>query len=48
MDGTATLNPAFDITPHDLVTAIVTECGVAREPYSESLVNMLTPVGAAT
>jgi methylthioribose-1-phosphate isomerase len=48
MDGTATLNPAFDITPHDLVTAIVSERGVAREPYSESLVNMLTPVGAAT
>jgi methylthioribose-1-phosphate isomerase len=30
-------NPAFDLTPADLVTAIVTEHGVARPPYAESL-----------
>ena len=30
-------NPAFDVTPADLVTAIVTEHGVARPPYRESL-----------
>jgi len=30
-------NPAFDVTPHDLVTAIITEHGVARSPYAESL-----------
>jgi methylthioribose-1-phosphate isomerase len=30
-------NPAFDITPHRLVTAIVTEVGVLRPPYEESL-----------
>jgi methylthioribose-1-phosphate isomerase len=30
-------NPAFDVTPADLVTAIVTEHGVQRAPYSESL-----------
>ncbi|MFW5869198.1 MAG: S-methyl-5-thioribose-1-phosphate isomerase, partial [Armatimonadota bacterium] len=29
--------PAFDVTPHDLVAAIVTEKGVARPPYRESL-----------
>lgn len=30
-------NPAFDVTPADLITAIVTERGVARPPYHESL-----------
>jgi methylthioribose-1-phosphate isomerase len=32
-----TYNPAFDVTPADLVTAIVTEKGVVRAPYTESL-----------
>jgi methylthioribose-1-phosphate isomerase len=35
--GVATFNPAFDVTPHELVTAIITERGVAFPPYSESL-----------
>jgi methylthioribose-1-phosphate isomerase len=35
--GTRAANPAFDVTPADLVTAIVTEAGVLRAPYSESL-----------
>ncbi len=30
-------HPAFDVTPHKYVTAIVTERGIAREPYTESL-----------
>jgi methylthioribose-1-phosphate isomerase len=30
-------NPAFDVTPAELVTAIVTEQGVHRPPYAESL-----------
>ncbi len=30
-------HPAFDVTPHRYVTAIVTERGIAREPYTESL-----------
>ena len=30
-------NPAFDVTPAALITAIVTEAGVHRAPYSESL-----------
>jgi methylthioribose-1-phosphate isomerase len=33
----AALNPAFDVTPADLITAIVTEEGVHRAPYSRSL-----------
>ena len=36
-DGTPVRNPAFDVTPSRYVTAIVTECGVARAPYEESL-----------
>jgi methylthioribose-1-phosphate isomerase len=30
-------NPAFDVTPAELITAIVTEAGVHRPPYQESL-----------
>jgi methylthioribose-1-phosphate isomerase len=36
-DGIGVNNPAFDVTPNDLVTAIITEKGVARFPYTESL-----------
>ena len=30
-------NPAFDVTPAKYVTAIITERGIARAPYGESL-----------
>ena len=30
-------NPAFDVTPAELISAIVTEAGVHRSPYAESL-----------
>lgn len=36
-DGVLVENPAFDVTPGKYVTAIVTERGIAREPYAESL-----------
>jgi methylthioribose-1-phosphate isomerase len=35
--GTAVENPAFDVTPARYVGAIITERGVARAPYEESL-----------
>jgi len=35
--GIKVVNPAFDVTPHDLVTAIITERGIARPPYWRSL-----------
>jgi len=35
--GTAVENPAFDVTPNRYVDAIVTERGVARAPFPESL-----------
>ncbi len=39
--GIQVSNPAFDITPHALVTAIITERGVARVPYKASLRRMV-------
>jgi methylthioribose-1-phosphate isomerase len=36
-DGVEVENPAFDVTPAKYVTAIVTEKGIARAPYEESL-----------
>ena len=36
-EGMPAANPAFDVTPGPLVTAIVTEEGVHRPPYGESL-----------
>jgi methylthioribose-1-phosphate isomerase len=33
-------NPAFDVTPAALVTAIVTEAGIHRPPYGESLAGL--------
>ncbi len=35
--GIKVFNPAFDVTPADLVSAIITERGVARAPYKDSL-----------
>jgi len=41
-EGIAVQNPAFDITPSRYVTAIITEKGVARPPYAESLRSLAT------
>jgi methylthioribose-1-phosphate isomerase len=35
-------NPAFDVTPADLVTAIITEHGFARPPLADSLAELLS------
>ncbi len=35
--GIRVANPAFDVTPHSYLTAIITEAGIARPPYNESL-----------
>lgn len=35
--GISVCNPAFDVTDHELITAIVTENGVARPPFDASL-----------
>lgn len=36
-EGVKVYNPAFDVTDNDLIAGIVTEFGVARAPYTESL-----------
>ncbi len=36
-DDAKVYNPAFDVTPNRLITGIITERGVARAPYTESL-----------
>lgn len=36
-DGIGVENPAFDVTPNRYVTAIITEKGIATEPYTHSL-----------
>jgi methylthioribose-1-phosphate isomerase len=36
-EGLQVHNPAFDVTPNELITAIITDKGVARAPYVESL-----------
>ncbi|GAB6877132.1 S-methyl-5-thioribose-1-phosphate isomerase [Thermaerobacter litoralis] len=36
-EGTPVFNPAFDVTPAELITAIVTDRGVLRPPYREAI-----------
>jgi len=36
-DGVMVENPAFDVTPHQYVSAIITERGIVREPYAQTL-----------
>jgi methylthioribose-1-phosphate isomerase len=40
-EGVSVFNPAFDVTPHEFVTAIITDFGVARPPYAESLPKLM-------
>jgi methylthioribose-1-phosphate isomerase len=39
-DGVDVQNPAFDVTPNELITAIITDKGIARAPYIDSLRNL--------
>jgi methylthioribose-1-phosphate isomerase len=39
--GTPAINPAFDVTPAEYITAIITEEGIAYPPYKESLAVMV-------
>jgi methylthioribose-1-phosphate isomerase len=36
-DGASVWNPAFDVTPHRFIAGIITERGIFRAPYTESL-----------
>ena len=46
-NGVKVENPAFDVTPNKYVTAIITERGVAKAPYTESLKELATAVVAS-
>jgi methylthioribose-1-phosphate isomerase len=41
-DGAQVRNPSFDVTPHKYITAIITERGVFKPPFVESLANART------
>jgi methylthioribose-1-phosphate isomerase len=38
--GSHVANPAFDVTPHRYISAIITECGITYKPYIERLANL--------
>ena len=40
-EGIEVSNPAFDVTPNELIAAIITDKGVARQPFTESLRRMV-------
>lgn len=42
--GAPVYNPAFDVTPCGQISAIITEKGLARNPYSESLPDLLAQI----
>lgn len=37
LEGVKVFNPSFDVTDQDLITAIITEYGIAKAPYDQSL-----------
>ncbi len=41
-DGAPVRNPAFDVTPHAILSGIVTERGILTEPYDEAIAHVLT------
>jgi methylthioribose-1-phosphate isomerase len=47
-EGAKIFNPAFDVTPHALIAGIITELGIARPPYVESLAALVGRAPAVT
>jgi methylthioribose-1-phosphate isomerase len=47
-EGMAVQNPAFDVTPWQLVTGIITENGIIRPPYLENLSKTAETIGGLT
>jgi methylthioribose-1-phosphate isomerase len=39
--GVAAWSPAFDVTPHKLITGIITDAGLLRPPYTESIAKIM-------
>lgn len=44
-EGVKVFNPAFDVTDHELITAIISENGIAKAPYEISLTQMKKEAG---
>jgi methylthioribose-1-phosphate isomerase len=40
-EGTEALNPAFDVTPHPYISAIITEGGIIRAPFGEGIKRLI-------
>ncbi len=47
-DGVRVYNPAFDVTPAELITAIITDQGILRPPYDEALAALRAQLEAET
>ncbi|MBQ8551383.1 MAG: S-methyl-5-thioribose-1-phosphate isomerase [Clostridia bacterium] len=39
--GVGVFNPAFDVTPNELITAIITECGIIKPNYTENIAKIM-------
>jgi methylthioribose-1-phosphate isomerase len=46
-EGASALNPAFDVTPSALITAVVTERGVLRPPFGAAIASVMKPAAVA-
>lgn len=40
-EGVKVYNPAFDVTPHDYITGIITEKGIIHAPFADSIRNLM-------
>lgn len=47
-EGVKVFNPAFDVTDHEMITAIITEYGIARAPYQEAFEEIFQRVNQQT
>jgi methylthioribose-1-phosphate isomerase len=42
-EGVSAANPAFDVTPHRYITAIITDKGIIKEPYARAIKSLIKP-----
>ncbi len=45
VEGVHVYNPAFDVTPHELISGIITEKGIIRPPFDKNIAGMLGTKG---
>ena len=44
-EGIGVYNPSFDVTPHENITGIITECGILEEPYDVAIADLRKRLG---